>query len=38
MLKEVDEESALNIHKNNLKRVIRALEFYKNTGEKNFNS
>ena len=34
MLKEVDEESALNIHKNNLKRVIRALEFYKNTGEK----
>ena len=34
MLKEVDEESALNIHKNNLKRVIRALEFYKNTGKK----
>ena len=34
MLKEVDEESALNIHKNNLKRVIRALEFYKNTGGK----
>lgn len=34
MLTEVDEESAKNIHANNLKRVIRALEFYKETGTK----
>lgn len=31
---EVDEESAKNIHPNNVKRVIRALEFYKLTGQK----
>ena len=32
MLFEVDPESAKNIHPNNVKRVIRALEFYKTTG------
>ena len=34
MLKEVDHESAVAIHCNNLKRVIRALEYYKQTGKK----
>ena len=34
MLREVDPESADTIHANNVKRVIRALEFYKQTGEK----
>ncbi len=34
LLKEVDEKSAQNIHPNNLKRVIRALEFFKTTGVK----
>lgn len=34
MLKEVDEESAAVIHMNNIKRVIRALEYYKETGKK----
>lgn len=34
MLKEVDYESATVIHCNNLKRVIRALEYYKQTGKK----
>ncbi|MDO4965436.1 MAG: tRNA (adenosine(37)-N6)-dimethylallyltransferase MiaA [Lachnospiraceae bacterium] len=34
MLKEIDEESAALIHKNNVKRVIRAIEFYKETGTK----
>lgn len=34
MLKEVDSESALEIHYNNVKRVIRALEYYHQTGEK----
>ena len=34
MLLEVDKESADEIHPNNLKRVIRALEIYKNTGKK----
>lgn len=34
VLKEVDFESAQTIHKNNVKRVIRALEYYKQTGEK----
>ncbi|MBO4376112.1 MAG: tRNA (adenosine(37)-N6)-dimethylallyltransferase MiaA [Lachnospiraceae bacterium] len=33
-LKKVDPESALAIHKNNVKRTIRALEFYKETGKK----
>ena len=32
MLKECDEKAAKEIHPNNVKRVIRALEFYKNTG------
>lgn len=32
MLREVDEESAEAIHANNVKRVIRALEFHKLTG------
>jgi tRNA dimethylallyltransferase len=34
MLKNVDPESAAAIHPNNIKRVIRALEYYKITGEK----
>ena len=34
MLKEADHESAEAIHANNVKRVIRALEFYKTTGRK----
>lgn len=34
MLKEVDPASAEAIHHNNVKRVIRALEYYKLTGEK----
>lgn len=34
MLKEVDPESAEQIHANNVKRVIRALEFYRLTGSK----
>ena len=34
MLKQVDPESAESIHENNVKRVIRALEFYQETGEK----
>lgn len=34
MLAEVDPESAAAIHANNKKRVIRALEYYKQTGEK----
>lgn len=33
-LKEVDPESAETIHPNNRKRVIRALEFYQETGRK----
>mgnify|MGYP000955326006 CR=1 FL=1 len=32
-LKKVDPESAEAIHENNIKRVIRALEYYKQTGE-----
>ncbi len=34
MLKKVDPESCEIIHKNNTKRVIRALEYYHSTGEK----
>ena len=34
LLKEIDEESAKKIHENNVKRVIRAIEIYKNTGIK----
>ena len=34
MLREIDPESADAIHANNIKRVIRALEFYHQTGEK----
>lgn len=33
-LREVDEKSAQAIHANNIKRVIRALEFYHQTGQK----
>ncbi len=33
-LKKVDIKSAQQIHKNNLKRVIRALEYYEQTGKK----
>ena len=32
-LKEVDPEAALEIHPNNIKRVIRALEFYHSSGQ-----
>lgn len=34
MLRKVDPASAETIHANNIKRVIRALEFYQQTGEK----
>lgn len=34
MLRQVDPESADAIHANNIKRVIRALEFYEKTGRK----
>lgn len=34
MLKEIDLKSAEKIHPNNVKKVIRALEFYKQTGKK----
>lgn len=33
MLKQVDPDSAVAIHANNIKRVIRALEYYKQTGK-----
>lgn len=33
-LREVDEKAAEQIHPNNVKRVIRALEYFKQTGEK----
>lgn len=33
MLKQIDKPSAEAIHKNNVKKVIRALEYYKLTGE-----
>lgn len=33
-LRAVDPESCENIHKNNVKRVIRAIEFYEKTGRK----
>ncbi len=36
-LKEVDEQAAKEIHPNNVKRVIRALEFYKESGGKKFS-
>lgn len=32
-LKQVDPQSAENIHMNNIKRVVRALEYYSQTGE-----
>ena len=34
MLQEIDPESAAGIHQNNVKRVIRAIEFYRQTGKK----
>ena len=34
MLKQVDPESSGTIHKNNIRRVIRALEYYHQTGQK----
>lgn len=34
MLKECDPEACEKIHKNNVKRVIRAIEFFKQTGSK----
>lgn len=34
MLKECDETSAEQIHENNVRRVIRAIEFYRQTGKK----
>ena len=37
MLKECDPKAAEEIHQNNVKRVIRALEFYKTTGKRISN-
>lgn len=37
ILKEIDPESAEKIHCNNVKRVIRAIEIYRVTGEKKSN-
>ena len=34
MLRECDEKAALEIHENNTKRVIRAIEFFRQTGKK----
>lgn len=34
MLKEIDEQSAIAIHPNNIKRVIRAIEYFNQTGHK----
>ena len=34
MLREVDPEAAEEIHENNVKRVIRAIEYFRQTGEK----
>ena len=34
MLQSIDPESAQSIHANNVKRVIRAIEYYRQTGEK----
>ena len=34
MLKEIDEKAANDIHPNNVKRVIRAIEYYKQTGSR----
>lgn len=34
LLRAVDPDSADSIHKNNMKRVIRALEYYEHTGER----
>ncbi len=34
MLKECDEKAAAEIHENNVKRVIRAIEFFRQTGTK----
>ncbi|HEX3021490.1 MAG TPA: tRNA (adenosine(37)-N6)-dimethylallyltransferase MiaA [Lachnospiraceae bacterium] len=34
MLKKVDEKSTLTIHQNNVKRVIRALEYFHQTGDR----
>lgn len=34
LLKEIDPEAALEIHANNRKRVIRAIEYYRQTGER----
>lgn len=34
LLKEVDPEAAAQIHPNNMKRVIRAIEYFRQTGEK----
>lgn len=38
ILKKVDPDSAKNIHPNNVKRVIRALEIYESTGIKKSNN
>ena len=34
LLRECDEKAALEIHENNVKRVIRAIEFFRQTGQK----
>lgn len=33
LLKDIDSDSAAEIHENNMKRVIRAIEYYRQTGE-----
>ena len=38
MLREVDPVSAEMIHANNVKRVIRALEYFQKTGRTNFQT
>lgn len=37
-LKQIDSESALKLHSNDLKRVIRAIEIYETTGKKKVNN
>ncbi len=34
LLKDIDPDSAAEIHENNIKRVIRAIEYYRQTGER----
>ncbi len=38
LLQEVDPQAARDLHPNNIKRVIRALEFYRQTGQRIFGT